>query len=370
MLESLDFHYDGISSKDMGLMSVKLDSGLFEEIFLPSRNINEVKVKGNDKSYFQSVERDNISLPLTFLMPDGYAEDQERKIKRWFNQDYYKPFYFDDYPHRMFYVMYKGDSRISHNGLGQGYFTIELASNSPYSYSPVYSSPFIEVDGEYDFEFENDGDLDVFPEIWIKNKSQQENIKIHNLSNGIKFEFTGKAATLIANEQALPTTDLTNISADAKLLIIIDGTNYEINKASILSATGENKNITHLINLINTAIGTSGFAENDGTGRIKIASFSKGLDSIVTVIPLGSSIIGLDSAFGFTGNASTRGTGLALNETVYIDNEKKDIESDLPLTYRYDDFNGEYLCLNRGINRLRIFGTCEIQFRYQLSFLI
>lgn len=252
MLESLDFHYDGISSKDMGLMNVQVSGGMFEEIFLPNRSINKVKIRGNDKSYFQSIKREDISLPLTFMLPDGYTEEQEREIKRWFNQDYYKPFYFDDYPHRMFYVMYEGDSKVTHNGLGQGYFQITLESNSPYSYSPEYLSPLIEANNinGYGYEFVNSGDLSLLPEIWITSKANQD-VKIHNLSNGIKFEFTGLTST----------------------------------------------------------------------------------------------------------------------ETIYVDNEKKDIITDLLNTYRFDNFNNKYLRLDRGVNRLLIYGNCDIQFRYQYTFL-
>lgn len=253
MLESLDFHYDGISSKDMGLLNVRTDSGLFEELFLPNRSIKTFKVKGNDKSYLQGIERENISIPLTFFLPDGYTNEQLRSITRWFNQEYYKPFFFDEFPDRIFYFMYQGDSRIFHNGMNQGYFTIELVSNSSYSYSPVYLSPPIVVNDTVnglEYEFINNGDSTIMPEIWIKNNGNS-NVKIHNLSNGVKFEFAG----------------------------------------------------------------------------------------------------------------------IALSETIYIDNEKEDIVSDLPLTYRYDNFNGEYLELIRGVNRLKIYGICEIEFRYRFTLL-
>lgn len=68
------------------------------------------------------------------------------------------------------------------------------------------------------------------------------------------------------------------------------------------------------------------------------------------------------------GGISFKFTGLALNENVYIDNENKDIISDIPNTYRYDAFNGNYLELVRGINQLTIYGVCRIQFRYRYKF--
>lgn len=58
-------------------------------------------------------------------------------------------------------------------------------------------------------------------------------------------------------------------------------------------------------------------------------------------------------------------TGLADGETVYIDNQNHDIITDLPYTYRYDNFNGNYLCMKRGINNLTISGKCILNFRSQ-----
>lgn len=58
-------------------------------------------------------------------------------------------------------------------------------------------------------------------------------------------------------------------------------------------------------------------------------------------------------------------TGLVNDETIYVDNENHHIETDLTLTYRYDNFNNNYLELVEGINRLEITGACNLMFRYQ-----
>lgn len=55
-------------------------------------------------------------------------------------------------------------------------------------------------------------------------------------------------------------------------------------------------------------------------------------------------------------------------ETVYIDNENKDIVSDILGMYRYDNFNDNYLTLTTGSNRLKIYGDCEVVFRYQFKY--
>lgn len=56
-------------------------------------------------------------------------------------------------------------------------------------------------------------------------------------------------------------------------------------------------------------------------------------------------------------------------ETVYINNDTQLIESSLPVTYRYTNFNDQYLDLPAGINMLRVNGNARLQFRYEYKFL-
>lgn len=55
---------------------------------------------------------------------------------------------------------------------------------------------------------------------------------------------------------------------------------------------------------------------------------------------------------------------LLKDETIYIDNENEYIETDLEDTYRYNEFNDNFLKLVRGKNILKISGKCKIKFRY------
>jgi len=251
MLESLDFHYNGISSIEMGLLNVNTEGGLFEELFLPNRTINTMTVKGNSKSYLQSIERENISLPLSFLLPEKFNESEIKAIKQWLYQDYYKEFYFDDYPDKRFYMMYDGDFTIVHTGNGQGYVKLTLVSNSPFSYSPYYTVNLTANDAVngITYAFKNEGDLPIYPEIWMKITAGSGRVQIVNQTTNKTFEFNN----------------------------------------------------------------------------------------------------------------------LALNETVYVDNEKEDILTDLALTYRYNNHNGNFLELVRGTNTLKIIGQCTITLKYRYT---
>lgn len=251
MLESIHFHYDGIGSKEMGLLNVQMDSGLFEEHFAPSRSIKTMSIRGRDEHYFQSIEYDPLSLPLTFYIEEKLSEEQAHQLNRWFHKKYYKPFYFDDFPDRIYYLMYQGNPRIFHSGMN-GYFDIEMVSNSPYSYSPTYTTFMEDFTGSstHEYRFENNGDIEIKPEIWI-DKVGSGSIRILNTNNG----------------------------SDFKIDNLVDG------------------------------------------------------------------------------------------ETIYIDGENEEIETDLSNTYRYEDHNDNFLEFDYGVNRLHIEGQCRLQFRYRYKFL-
>lgn len=135
MLEGEHFSYDGIKSSDMGLLNVKIDGGMFQETFLPSRDIHEQSVTGRDKPYLNRVSRNPLEFELTFAFEHGYDEKHIREVARWLDQDFYKPFYTISNENRIFYCMPSGDSTLVHTGEGQGYFTITMRCDSAYSYS-------------------------------------------------------------------------------------------------------------------------------------------------------------------------------------------------------------------------------------------
>lgn len=142
MLEGINFSYDGIKSVDMGLLNVKIDGGMFEETFLPTREIQEKTTTGRDKPYFQRVRLSPLEFELSFAFEHYYDERLIREVARWLQQDYYKPFYTTDNPSRIFYCMLNGDSNLIHNGLRQGYITLTMRCDSSYSYTPEYNKAF------------------------------------------------------------------------------------------------------------------------------------------------------------------------------------------------------------------------------------
>lgn len=253
MREGIDFYYDGIRSSDMGLIHVNVgSSGMLEEPFLSTREIYEVKTKGNPQPYLFLVEKNPLSFTVSFAFENRYDEQLIRKVARWLDADYYKPFYTTDNPDRWWYCMPSEDSFLIHNGLKEGYLSLTMRCDSPYSYSRIYTLPVLDLSANtsegYLFSFESLGDLPLKPELWI-HMVEDGDVKIVNEITGDCFQF---------------------------------------------------ENLLH-------------------------------------------------------------------DETVYVNNEREYIESNINAMYRYDNFNNQYLILPRGKHHLRIFGKCKLQWRYQFK---
>jgi phage-related protein len=254
MKESIHFSYDGITSEQMGLLNVRVDtSGFYEEQFLADRELYEISIRGNERPYFQGIKRAPLTLSLSFAFEDTYDEAKIREVARWLNAEYYKPFFTLDAPDRIYYCMLTSSSKLLHNGLLSGYITIEMRCDSPYTYTPQYLSPLYDystnvVNGT-NLTFTNFGDTICRPEVWIVKVGDGDVSIINNTDGGREFKFTG----------------------------LSDG------------------------------------------------------------------------------------------ETVYVSSEREHIETDKSNTYRYDNFNDNYLKMVRGVNSLVVKGNCKVQFRYTFS---
>lgn len=55
------------------------------------------------------------------------------------------------------------------------------------------------------------------------------------------------------------------------------------------------------------------------------------------------------------------------NEFIEIDCESEDIVSDIPLTYHFDDTTGDFPYFVPGMNYLKIYGNCKMQWTYQFA---
>ncbi|MFJ7915857.1 MULTISPECIES: distal tail protein Dit [unclassified Lysinibacillus] len=181
MKQSIQFIYDGVSSEDMGVFIAWSDDGLFEENFLPNRQIIEKKIANREKPYFQRVEHEPLSFSLSFAIADWENKETLRKLARWFFQPYYKPLVFDSNPNRVFYAIFEGEPQIFHNGLNEGYIELDIRCDSPYSYSFEHTKENIEL---------RDSNIGSKVQLDINNFDLGQMSNMQNTTNGLTITTT------------------------------------------------------------------------------------------------------------------------------------------------------------------------------------
>lgn len=190
--ESLYFSFAGRRSDEFGIINVSVQPGLYEETFMSSRSIRETTVRGNPKPYFTEVDRQPKSFTLNFAFHKTWNDELINEVTRWLDTDYYEPLFFSENIDKVFYAMPIDDTTLIHNGLKQGYLTLTMRCDSPYSYGHESTTPWYDCSsGETVIEFLNRGTLDVRPIVEIK-KIEDGDLIITNLSNySDDFIFTG-----------------------------------------------------------------------------------------------------------------------------------------------------------------------------------
>jgi len=187
MLENTSFTFNGIDSESMGVTMINSGSGLYKDIFLPNRKINETKI-GN-RIYFKGVEREQISFPFSIYI-DGWRElNNLASITEWLDQDSYCEFWVNNDPERIFDVIIEGSSDLLHNGLKDGYATMTMKTMSPYGRSSNYTEQ-LQVRGTSTLDLINYGSKTIRPYLEIT-KIGNGDVSIKNEENGQEFKITG-----------------------------------------------------------------------------------------------------------------------------------------------------------------------------------
>lgn len=151
-------------------MNVNLDANMQEE---PSstRTIVEHKIRGRTKPYFQELEYEPRIIPVTAAFTTPFDNESIQRTCRWLcSPVYYKPLFFSDEPNKIYYALVVEDFRLIHNCLSEGYLDITFRCDDYYVYSPVYhyEYDFSNNTGDIRINFENLGDIAIYPEMWIQ----------------------------------------------------------------------------------------------------------------------------------------------------------------------------------------------------------
>ena len=185
MREAVHFTFDNISSEDMGVHIISTSGGLFQESFLPRRNIIQQSVANQNKPYFTRVDIEPLAFTLQIFIAEWRERNNLRQIARWLFQPYYKPLTFDTSPEHVLYAMVEGDSSLFHNGAKDGYFEIKIRCNSPFAYSRPNISSVIQsrTSTTNRYSIYNEGDFTIKPKAWITKKISNGSISIVNEAN-------------------------------------------------------------------------------------------------------------------------------------------------------------------------------------------
>ncbi|MCA1021656.1 phage tail domain-containing protein [Halobacillus litoralis] len=212
--ESLYFTYDGINSKDVGLLNVSIDNGLFEEVLVSGRKIVEDKIDGLSRPYFKYIEHDPLEFEVHFYFEETYDTDKIRWVARWLTQDVYKEMSFSANPDKRFFCLTTSPINLTHNGLEQGYVSMTFRCNTHHAYTPYIQSTITEIQNEGIIEVDNIGDMDVKP-VFILNKKGDGDVYVTNLSDGGRkfeiYDLNNKEEVRIDNALRRITSDQGNL---------------------------------------------------------------------------------------------------------------------------------------------------------------
>ncbi|MDP4268366.1 MAG: phage tail family protein [Bacteroidota bacterium] len=187
--ESLYFQYDGVNSSDFNIVNVTVDGNMYNEPFLANRTIKEFTVIGRDKPYFSRVVRDPLSFSINFAFEDIWDDELISNIKQWLNVNYYKPLRFSEDEDKIYYAMCVDSPSITHNGLKEGYVTLNFRCDSPYAYSPEIMTNWYDTSIQNNLTLDNLGDVEIYPQLYIT-KVGDGDLAINNTSSGSSMQFT------------------------------------------------------------------------------------------------------------------------------------------------------------------------------------
>jgi len=238
--DKLYFNFNGIPSDVYDLVSVTLDTDMYEESLVASRDINETETT-TGKPMLNRVEESPLEFEMIIAFEKGFDDSTLDGIVRWLFVDNYKPLFFEGKENKIYYCMPVGDSSIVHTGLGQGYFTITMRCDSSRIYSPYIVTNLETVSTNKTITVTIDSHNDVYPEISIK-KTGAGTVTIQSLDdNNAIFEvrdLTNGEDIYINCEKEIIETDAVGIYRYDKLVGEFPRFIYGLNGTNRMKITG------------------------------------------------------------------------------------------------------------------------------------
>jgi phage-related protein len=214
-LKSTKFVFDGIPSEYMGLNLIRLDSGMFDLPFVPSRNIIEEYPTNAISPYFHKSQLQTQTITMTFsTLEDNMDSEYLAKIAKWLFQNEYKEFYSIDNPDKIYYLIATNEVNFTTNGSNSGYFQIQFKSKFPYALTRQQETNYT-INNTKTIQIYNNCNVFeyYYPEIEFTVSSTPASILFCNLSDDSRISNFGGLSvgeTLYVNNQKKIISSSTN----------------------------------------------------------------------------------------------------------------------------------------------------------------
>jgi len=196
----INFTLNGISNEDLKIINCNLSSGMYEESLMFSRDIQTQYIKGNQRTLVTNVQPEPLSFDLTFAFTNTFSEADARYLARVLSNPYFIPIKFtndttdETSVDKTYYILLNSDPKLIHNGINQGYVTLEFLTSSSYCFGDKITTEIydLSINPTYtDIIVDNSGDVLLPMNIYIE-KVNSGDISIVNTSNSNdEFSITG-----------------------------------------------------------------------------------------------------------------------------------------------------------------------------------
>ncbi len=137
-IESQHFIFDGISSAEMGLSIIRLDTDFVESPYLANKSIIEEQIFRRNMPFFYGVEQSPLEFKLKLsLLDEEWTQKKRYEIARWLFHDTYKSFQTGDDLGKFYYVICVDQGNLYTVGK-KGYVELTFRNNAPFAWAPPY----------------------------------------------------------------------------------------------------------------------------------------------------------------------------------------------------------------------------------------
>lgn len=200
-MQSEHFIFNGVSSQDMGLYIIRMDTGFISNPLIGSRSINTSVRTRSVRALPQGIAKEVISFDLQMVLLDDNQQLQEwtperrSAIAKFLFSDNYASFQTADDLGKIYYGMFT-DAQNIYTLNNTGYLELTFTTNANTAWSPV-------INHYYDLR---------------NNPSTGTIITVENLSN-ITKKYEPKIEFVMAESSGLPnkTLEITNISNNNRI---------------------------------------------------------------------------------------------------------------------------------------------------------